>query len=47
MFLEILNYDPNNVNIKQLSEKHDLNGREIKNTLKLAKVNINTMNENE
>ncbi|CAB4394396.1 unnamed protein product [Rhizophagus irregularis] len=34
-FLEFLDYNPNNVNIKKLSDIH-LNGREIQNTVKLA-----------
>ncbi|CAB4436965.1 unnamed protein product [Rhizophagus irregularis] len=45
-FLEFLDYDPNNnVNVKKLSEKHQLNGREIKNTVKLARALNKEKNE--
>ncbi|RIB02159.1 P-loop containing nucleoside triphosphate hydrolase protein [Gigaspora rosea] len=40
-FLELMNCNHNNINIKKLSKKH-LNGREIKNAVLIAKVNINT-----
>ncbi|EXX69057.1 AAA family ATPase AFG3 [Rhizophagus irregularis DAOM 197198w] len=45
-FLEFLDYDPNNnVNVKKLSEKHQLNGREIKNIVKLARALNKEKNE--
>ncbi|CAB5216142.1 unnamed protein product [Rhizophagus irregularis] len=43
-FLEFLDYD-NNVNVKKLSEKHQLNGREIKNIVKLARALNKEKNE--
>ncbi|GES86062.1 P-loop containing nucleoside triphosphate hydrolase protein [Rhizophagus clarus] len=43
-FLEFSDYEPNNVNIKKLSDIH-LNGREIKDAVKLAKALNKEKNE--
>ncbi|GES86064.1 P-loop containing nucleoside triphosphate hydrolase protein [Rhizophagus clarus] len=45
IFLEFSDYAPDNVNIKKLNEKHYLNGREIKNIVKLAKALNKEKNE--